>query len=362
VQKIVREELQTAFAKYHPNGAEGVVVDPATGDVLAMVSLPTFDPNAATQLPAGAREHIGAYQVDRCASNVYEPGSTLKTFAIASAIDNGTITPDTYFHCGGGIRVKNRTIHDSHSEVHGDLNPEGILTVSCNVCTAQIGMKMGLPALYSAARQFGLGEKLGTHLPLEQAGTMRLPELKQYEAQAARVAFGQSITTTPLHLAMGYAAIANHGVLMKPRLITELTRGGEIVKRWAPERVRQAISERTSDQMMHMLGAVVTRGTGRPAAVRGYTVAGKTGTASKYRPGAYVGSFIGVVPASASAKFRAVILVALDEPHGAFYGADVAAPVFKQIASRLMSLRGVAEDDPTWTQFKAAHTPVRARD
>jgi stage V sporulation protein D (sporulation-specific penicillin-binding protein) len=358
VQKIVRQELQTAFAKYRPTGAEAIVVDPATGDVLAMVSLPTFDPNQGARRPAGAGANIGEYQFDRCACRVYEPGSTLKTIAIASAIDRGIITPDTYFHCGGGLRVNNRTIHDSHSEVHGDLRPEDILRYSCNVCTAQIGMKMGLPDLYAAARQFGLGAPLDTHLPMEQRGRMRLPEPRQYAAQAARVAFGQAITTTPLHLAMAYAAIANGGVLMKPRLVTELKRGDRVLQEWEPQKVRQAVSARTSEQMMHMLQAVISNGTGRAAAVRGYTVAGKTGTASKYRAGAYVGSFIGVIPAAPTAKFRAVILVAIDEPHGAFYGAEVAAPVFQQIATRLMSLKGVAEDDPAWTQFKAAHSPV----
>jgi cell division protein FtsI/penicillin-binding protein 2 len=139
--------------------------------------------------------------------------------------------------------------------------------------------------------------------------------------------------------------------------VTELTRGNRVVKSWAPQEVRQAVSAQTSAEMMKMLEAVVTNGTGRPAAIRGYTVAGKTGTSSKYRAGAYVGSFIGVVPATQSAKFRAVILVAIDEPHGAFFGAEVAAPVFHQIASRLMSVKGVAEDDPAWTQFKAANSP-----
>jgi len=188
---------------------------------------------------------------------------------------------------------------------------------------------------------------------------MRLPLKRLYTAQAARVAFGQSITTTPLHLAMAYAALANGGKLMKPRLVTELTRGDKVVKTWAPQTVRQAVSPQTSAQMMKMLEAVVTNGTGRPAAIRGYTVAGKTGTSSKYRAGAYVGSFIGVVPAAPTAKFRAVILVAIDEPQGAFFGAEVAAPVFQQIATRLMSLKGVAEDDPKWTQFNAAHTPIK---
>jgi cell division protein FtsI/penicillin-binding protein 2 len=362
VQRIVREELETAFAKYHPNGAEAVVIDPATGDVLAMVSLPTFDPNSGETRPIG-KANIGVYQIDRCACNVYEPGSTLKTLAIASAIDRGLITPNTYFHCGGGVQVNHRTIHDSHNQAHGDLRPEDILRVSCNVCTAQIGMKMGLPTLYDSARQFGLGSVLETHLPMEQRGFMRTPlESKQYMAQAARVAFGQAITTTPLHLAMAYGAIANGGVLMKPRLVTKLTHGDTVLQLMPPKRVRQAVSAKTSEQMMQMLQSVVTTGTGKAAAVRGYLVAGKTGTASKYRPGAYVGSFIGVVPATSTAKFRAVILVALDEPRGAFYGAEVAAPVFQQIATRLMSLKGVAEDDPEWTQFKMAHGPSSGKD
>ncbi len=357
IQKIVREELETAFTKYHPNGAEAVVIDPATGDILAMVSLPTFDPNASQKRPANVAE-IGEYQFDRCACRVYEPGSTLKTLAIASAIDRGIISPNTAFHCGGGLTVANHTIHDSHMETHGDLLPEDILRVSCNVCTAQIGLKIGLPELYDGVKRFGLGSPLNTLLPKEQLGRMRIPERRQFPAQAARVAFGQAITTTPLHLAMAYSAIANGGTLMKPRLVTRVTRGDRVVQSMPPTKVGQAISTRTSDLMMHMLEAVISNGTGRAAAVRGYTVAGKTGTASKYRPGAYVGSFIGIVPASRNATFRAVILIALDEPHGAFYGAEVAAPVFHQIATRLMSLKGVAEDDPAWTQYKAAHAPV----
>ena len=314
------------------------------------------------RLAADAGVKIGDYQFDRNACRVFEPGSTLKTLAVASAIDRGTITPDSYFHCGGGLRVNNRTIHDSHFEAHGDLRPVDILRVSCNVCTAQIGIKLGLPTLYESTRLFGLGTPLETFLPMEQLGRMRVPRVREYPAQAARVAFGQAITTTPLHLAMAYGAIANGGVLMKPRLVTKLSRAQRVLRRWDPTPIRQVISAQTSDVMMHMLTDVVTSGTGRPAVVRGYTVAGKTGTASKYRKGAYVGSFIGIVPAAPSAKFRAVILVVLDEPQGAFYGAEVAAPVFQQIATRVMSLEGVAEDDPTWIQFNAAHAAPPGHD
>jgi stage V sporulation protein D (sporulation-specific penicillin-binding protein) len=174
------------------------------------------------------------------------------------------------------------------------------------------------------------------------------------------VAFGHSITTTPLHVALAYAAIANGGLLMKPRLITSITdtNGNVRVKR-DPRVVRRVISEETSASVREMLRAVVSDGTGRIAAVHGYQIAGKTGTAQKYKKGAYVGSFIGFFPASPGVKPRAVILVAVDEPHGAYYGAEVAAPAFQAIASRLISYWHVPEDDPDATQYKLAVDGLR---
>lgn len=362
IQKLARQELQAAFDAYHPLDAEAVVVDPATGDVLAMVSLPTYDPRLADQLPKSVRDEIGRYQSERCAGMSFEPGSTLKSLAIAYAIDRNVISPDTPFVCNGQLTVSHRTIHDSHEVPHGVLTADGILRNSCNICTAQIGLKLGIKRLLDAERQFGIGAPLNLHLPLEVRSSLRLPDrVSQYDATAARVAFGQSIVTSPLHVAMAYAALANGGVLMKPRLITSLTRGDQVLQEWKPERVRQAVSQPTADLIMNMLENVVTTGTGKRAALPGHVVAGKTGTAQKFRGGAwrgdFIGSFVGITPSRANSKFRCVIYVSIDEPKGAHFGADVAAPVVQRIGAKLMDIKGVPADDPGWTQFRKATEP-----
>jgi len=357
-QHIAMEEAQKVYDQFHPNGISVVIVDPNNGDVLAMVSLPTFNPNPGQfeLAPADTRR-------ERCACQIYEPGSTLKALTISAALENGTIDLNSRFYCGGTLQVGNKVIHcvlegaAARKGGHGWETPIDILRHSCNVGAAQIGMKMGPKALFAYDTKFGLFDPLHVGLPGETRGRLSFDKNEKIytDAKVARVAFGHSITTTPLHVAMAYAAIANGGILMKPRLIASTTdSNGKVVQKWQPQTARRVISAKTSAEVCEMLRAVVEAGTGKVAAIPGYVIGGKTGTAQKYRRGAYIGSFVGVLPCDPKVKPHVVILVAVDEPHGAYYGAEVAAPCFHQIASRLAACWRIPEDDPDANQARIA--------
>jgi stage V sporulation protein D (sporulation-specific penicillin-binding protein) len=361
-QHIVTQEAQRVYDQYHPKGIAAVVVDPNTGDVLALVSLPSFDPN-----PGQRKTLQGENLADRCAARLYEPGSTLKALTIAAALDDGVINLSSTFFCGGQLQVGHGVIHcvlhgAAERYGHGLETPQDIIRHSCNVGAAQIGLRMGAKRLYAAERKFGLFDPLALDLPAVQHGRLSFDRNEKINSpgKVARVAFGHSITTTPLHVAMAYAALANGGILMQPRLLTSITdANGKTRQKWDPKPIRRVISAQTSAEICAMLRTVVSNGTGKVAAIPGYQVAGKTGTANKYRRGAYVGSFIGFLPASPNVKPRAVILMAVDEPHGAYYGAEVAAPAFQAIARRLMAYWHVSEDDPQGVQAHTAAENLR---
>ena len=365
IQHIVTEEAEKIVTDSHPAGVSVIALDPNTGDILALASLPNFDPNLdkrkeLNKLPVEERkQHFS----DRCIASLYEPGSTLKALTIAAALDTGIITPQTGFYCPGSITVNKKTIREAHSEVHGEETARDVLRHSCNVASAQIGMRMTAHKLHDADAKFGLLDKLSVNVPGSRAGRWSWDsnEKEYSEAKAARVAFGHSIVTTPLHVALAYATFANGGILMKPRLVTSLTdANGKTVQKFEPQTVRRVISPQTSALMTDMLRSVVSNGTAKTIAIPGYQFAGKTGTAQKYKAGKYVASFIGYLPASPSVKPRVVILVAVDEPSGEkHFGAEVAAPAFKAIATRLMQYWRVPEDDPNSTQFKAAQESIK---
>ncbi len=362
VQHIVTDEAQKIVAKFHPIGVSVVVVDPMTGDIISLVSLPNFDPGTKK-----INEISIDSQWERCATRLYEPGSTLKALTLAAALDDGTITENNRFYCSGQFQIGRKTIHCAHSEVHGSQNADGILKHSCNIGAALVGMRMGAEKMQAAETKFGLLDQLDIGLPGQKRGYYSLDRKENIDSQAktARVAFGQSIVTTPLHVAMAYAAIANGGTLHAPRLLAALTDStttppGKVVQEWNPLPGKTILKAQTCAQVSQMLRDVVTEGTGKVAAVPGYVVAGKTGTAQKYKPNKYVGSFIGYLPASPQATPRAVILVAVDEPEGKHYfGADVAAPTFQAIAARLMEYWRVPQDDPDLIQSKTAADHIR---
>ncbi len=360
IQHIATEEAQKIVDRYLPDGVSIVVVEPDSGDILALVSMPNYDPG-----PEGRKSIKPAAMTDRCARWLYEPGSTMKALTIAAALNDGTITPNTGFECDGIFHLDNhKAIHcDSHggSNIHGWVRSADILRVSCNVGAAQVGLAMGAHKLFDAERNFGLLDKLPIDLPNARGVLSFDRREKVYSrAKAARVAFGHSIMTTPLHLALAYAALANGGNLMQPRLVMALKDDeGKVKEEWQPKITRRVISPLVSAEVTQMMQGVVTDGTGKVAAIPGFDVAGKTGTASKYQRGSYVGSFGGYLPTGVNIRPRAVVLVVVDEPrNGAHYGADVAAPAFQAIAARLMRYWNVPETDPTAAQFKTAQAKI----
>lgn len=358
-QHIATDEARRVFEKYHPLGVTVCIIEPKSGDILALVSMPNYDPN-----PDKRHSLTGEALAERNTARLYEPGSTLKALTVAAALDEGIIHLGDGFYCNGALQTGKRILHcDSHGGArhgHGYVTPQDIIRRSCNVGSARIGLKMTGQRLYDADSKFGLFSKFGIGIPAEQPGYLSLDRKNRENiyssAKVARVAFGHAVTTTPLHVALAYATFANGGNLMQPRLIAGLRDSkGKIKQEWKPKVLRRVISEQTSHEMSAMLRSVVSAGTGKGASVPGYRVAGKTGTAKKYRAGAYVGSFVGYLPASPNVTPRAVILVTVDEPKGAFYGGDVAAPAFQSIAKRLMDYWNVPEDDPESTQYNEAH-------
>jgi stage V sporulation protein D (sporulation-specific penicillin-binding protein) len=352
IQHIVETELAKLTAEYRPQGATIVVMDPATGDVLAMASSPNFDPNEPKAL-AKSLDPLANHSL-----SLFEPGSTMKIITAAAALEKGVITPTTTFYCGGRYRLGNREIKcDTHGKAggHGTVNIRDIIVHSCNVGTAQVGLKLGMDNMEQALRDFNMLEKTGIGLSLDTRGRLGLgaESARNGSGKLGRVAFGQAVMVTPLAMATAYSAIANNGKLMKPRLVLSWQdANGRLIKSFAPEAGKQVVRPETAAMLKSLLEGVVTDGTGKGSAnIAGYTCAGKTGTAQRvpkgarsYVSGKYVASFIGFVPAK---QPRVSILVLADQPQGGkYYGAQVGAPVFRSIGQQVMTYLKVAPDDP----------------
>ena len=338
LQHVAERELARVRAETGARSASAVVLDPATGEVLVLASVPTFDPNRWPESAAEAR---------RCRpiSDAYEPGSTFKVVTAAAAIEAGTIGPDDVIDCGGGTLTIGRTTIREHGRAAWAALPlVDVLAHSSNVGAAHIGLGLGKAAFHRFVRAFGFGRKTGVDLAGENGGLLRDPS--DWSALSLpTISFGQEIGVNALQLARAFAAIASGGVLPTPHLVAEVARPGATPEVRRPAAGPRVLSERTSAAMRRLLVKVVEEGTGRKAAVPGFTVAGKTGTAQKAIPGAgysadrYVASFYGFLPAE---RPRAVVGVLVDEPHGRTYGGDVAAPVFAAIAAEAMRVLGEA--------------------
>ena len=364
-QHVATQEAQKIIAQYHPKGVSIVVLDPQTGDILALVSAPNFDPNPEqrAELSKLPKTELPEHFRDRCASSLYEPGSTLKALTIAAALDKGIVTTNSGFYCSGELKVSKKTIHCAHGEVHGDENVRDILRHSCNIGAAEIGMRMTARKLYAADKQFGLLDKLDLQLPGATPGHWSLDRNeKQFtEAKAARVAFGHSIVTTPLHVALAYAALANGGTLMKPRLITSVTEAsGKVVQKWDPQPVRRVIPQQTSALMTDMLRSVVSNGTAKAIAVAGLSDGGQDRHGKKVQARRLRRLVCGL-----SARQPEREAPRRDSGRGGraagdkYYGSEVAAPAFKAIATQLMQSWHVPEDDPDGVQFKTAQNNLK---
>jgi cell division protein FtsI (penicillin-binding protein 3) len=341
IQRIAERELERAVTEREAKTGVVVIVHPATGEVLAMTSWPAFDPNRfRTLTPADWR--------NRAVTDCWEPGSTMKVFTYAAALERGVVQPEDVFDTGGGrASVGRHTIRDVSRR--GQLSAHQIMQISSNIGTYRIGQRVGDRGLYQAFRDFGFGQLTGTGLGGEQAGMLAGPPWAEIEL--ANRAFGQGVSATPLQVAMGYAALANNGVLMAPQLVREVRdKNGAALERFEPREVRRVVSARTARRVIDSLEAATEPpGTGVRARIPGIRVAGKTGTAQKVNPdtGLYddlwMAGFVGIVPADAP---ELVIVVMIDEPGIGHYGGEVAAPVFARIAEQALAVRGIFTDSP----------------
>jgi cell division protein FtsI (penicillin-binding protein 3) len=336
LQYVAEKALGRAVVDAQAKAGMVVVLDPATGELLALANYPSFNPNA---VEAVTRDQMR----NRAALDIFEPGSTFKAFVVAAALDEGLITPEQHFDCENGAwDVGRHTINDSHR--YGLLTPARILQVSSNICTAKIGQLLGRERLVRYYGAFGFGQRAGLGLPGEGRGRVPFPKA---EVELVTQSFGQGVSATAIQLASAYGALANGGVLMRPWLISKVVDpDGLVLLENRPTPVRQVVSAKAARQVVQMLELVVEKeGTAHRARMDEYRVSGKTGTAQKPDPVARgysdkrIASFIGVVPAEAP---RAVILVVIDEPTTNVYGGVVAAPAFKEIAVAAMTHLGVA--------------------
>jgi len=317
LQERVEAVMEEVGRAHSPRGATAVLMDPRNGQVLALSNWPRVNPNDMGNASAYER-------TNRAVQGSYEPGSTFKAFTVAGALQDGVVRPDTTFHLPTILKVADREIEDSHPRGPVDLSAADILAQSSNVGAATIGLRLGKRRFARWVSRFGFGRPTGVGLPGEAPGIVLSPD--HYSGSTlGNMAIGQGVAVTPLQMAAGYSAIGNGGVLHHPHVI--LGKGDE---------GRRVITRRTADQVVSMLeGVVAEGGTAKDLSVPGYQLAGKTGTAEKPDPktGGYskfkfFSSFIGFAPAR---NPRLMVAVMVDEPQGAYYGAEVAGPAFEQI-------------------------------
>jgi cell division protein FtsI/penicillin-binding protein 2 len=334
IQASAEEVLARTVRSWNARGATAIVLDPRTGAVLAMANYPSFDVNRFATAQPDARRN-------RAVTDLYEPGSTFKIVTIAAALEDRVVKPTTSFWLPPTIQVADRVIHEAHDRGTERMSVRQILYESSNVGTITIAEKLGAGELAAWIDRFGFGARTGIDFPGESPG-MVLPLEKWSGSTIGTVPIGQGIAVTPLQMASAYAAIGNGGVRMRPHLVEKVS--GKRVPVGSGKRI---VSRGTADRMMGMFRDVVVEGTGTEAAIPGYTVAGKTGTASKPENGRYVSkyvaSFVGLVPAE---KPRLAILVAVDEPKGQIWGGVVAAPAFRDIARFALQYLEIPPDAP----------------
>jgi cell division protein FtsI (penicillin-binding protein 3) len=334
IQYIAEKELAAEVKAQKAKAGTVVVLEPATGKILAMASQPNFNPNSF------ARFRQNNYR-NRAVADAYEPGSTLKVFLIASALNEKLVTPEKKIDCEhGSYRVGGKVIHDHHP--YDKLSVSEILKFSSNIGAAKIGKTLERERFYNYLTEFGFGELTGIEAPGESRGLLRSPE-DWFEVDLAAISFGQGLMVTPLQLATATAAIANGGYLMQPYLVEKVVDSyGQVVESHQPRILRRVVSEEVARQVTKMMESATDEGgTGTLAEVAGYQVAGKTGTAQKvdsvtggYSVDKRLSSFVGFVPAN---EPKLVILVMIDEPQEKTYGGLVAAPVFSRIASQALT-------------------------
>ncbi|MCH7949500.1 MAG: PASTA domain-containing protein [Candidatus Dadabacteria bacterium] len=338
IQHIVERQLKEGVEEVGGEKGMAIIMNPETGEVLAMASYPFLDPNNFSKFPEVNRRNLPIWYA-------HEPGSTMKVFLAASALDDKKVNPNSKFNCENGRRRIG-------SAVIRDIKPRGTLTVaeivkySSNIGASKIGELLGRDKYYKYLNKFGFGKKTGIGLPGESSGLLAAPR-KWGPIELATISFGQGISVTSLQLVTALSAIANGGYLMKPYVIEKIVGpDGNVIEQNSPEVVTRVISYDTSYQMKQIMQGVVENGTGKKAQIPGFSVAGKTGTAQipnpksgGYYSGRYITSFIGFAPVEDP---EIVMVVVVEAPGEKTYGGSVAAPIFKQIAEKVLFHMGVS--------------------
>ena len=349
LQHISERELDTVLASTSARAGFTIMMDPMTGEILALAIRPAFNPNAMSGNKQANKSQSPDQWRNKAITDVYEPGSTFKIVAASAALQEGRVTPMEVIDCEkGNLLVAGGRIRDHNA--HGLLSFRDVVARSSNVGMAKVALRLGNDEFYRYIRAFGFGEKTGIDLPGEVPGIVR--DVAQWSKRSlATLSIGQEIGVTPIQLITAVSAIANGGNLMRPFLVREIRDPqGEVVERFSPQVRRRVLTTQVAQAMKEILeGVVQPGGTGEKAAIPGYAVAGKTGTAQKVNPATgryytdrFISSFAGFVPA---AEPRLAILVVVEEPLGVSWGGSVAAPVFKAIAQEALNYLGVLPQD-----------------
>ncbi len=353
IQYVLEDAMDDAIARTKAKGAAAIIMDPYTGEILGMASRPTFDPN-----------NFGKYSADswnnKAISMIYEPGSVFKPLVGCMGLTEGIITPDTKFQDLGSIKVADRVIHNWDSEGMGTVPFSTVIKFSINTGMVQLGLQLGADRLISYAKKFGFGTPTGIDLPGEEGGILYDPKA-MYEPDVATMSIGQGVAVTPIQVLRAICAIANGGELLQPYIVKKIVAAdGSIIREGEKKVVRNVMTEQVARQMRTMMEMVVSEGGGKTAAIKGYRIAGKTGTAEKlaagggYAAGQYIASFVGFVPAD---KPRYAMLVMLDTPQGAFYGSQVSAPIFRDTLQQILVAKGIqptsSEGLPSFEEMNA---------
>jgi cell division protein FtsI (penicillin-binding protein 3) len=342
IQAVAERELAAGVAAARAKGGVAIVLDPATGGVLAMASVPTFDPN--TEIPLRSAPWRKRTR-NQAVGSVYEPGSTMKAIFAAAALEERVTAPDRQYFCENGrFKFAKRVIRDAHP--HGLLTFAEVIQYSSNICTSKVAAQLGAQRWYGYLRAFGFGQRTGIDVPAEGGGILR-PVERWAAIDLATHSFGQGVAVTPLQMVTAIGAIANGGTLMQPHLVRRVVgSSGKVLYARKPVAVRRVVSERVAHTTAELLRRAVEEkgGTGSRAKLDDFHTAGKTGTSQKPRENARgysekrIGSFVGFAPAEDP---RVVALVLIDEPSTTSYGGVVAAPVFRAIATEALRILDV---------------------
>ncbi len=346
IQRIAQDELEKSWSMHHAASGSVVVLDPNNGDILALASLPTYDPNNLHGT-ANLQWHNAAV------TDLYEPGSTMKTLTLSAVLDSkGLQHQFDRVVCTGALEVGNHTIHCAKDPplfgIHGVEDMRDVLKNSCNIGAAEYALALGPDKLFEYEKRFGLLERPATGLPGEQYCHLIAPERKKWsEIELANIAFGQGISMTPLQLTSIYATLAHNGVRVHPHILVSNAYAG-------PK--QQVVKPEVASTMLSMLQTVVEDGTGKPAQIGGFNVGGKTGSAQVAEHGhygdEYVGSFCGIVPLT---RPKLVILCAINKPVGVHWGAVVAAPVVHNVARRALWYLREPPDNTQLVDYDVKH-------